>query len=350
MNVLKLLLYPFAVIYNGVMRFRNHLYDIGHKPVFDFDVAVIAVGNLNVGGSGKTPMVEYLVQLLGSRFPTVTLSRGYKRETTGYRIAGKEDTARSIGDEPFQIFRKFGDLVHVAVGEDRVYAIPNILLEFPETRVLILDDALQQRSIRPSLSILLTSFERPFFQDYLLPFGRLRESRSGARRSDVVVVTKCPADLSEEVQRQFRQRIQRHAGDKPVFFTSVSYGDPVPARRDHQPPAERVVLITGIANAEPIKTHCTSRYQILRHFRFADHHRYSRADLEEFERYCQSQTGPVALITTEKDMTKIDCPEFAGFLGRQEWFSLPIRQVFLQDGSKFDTLVAGAVQRAPKHE
>jgi tetraacyldisaccharide 4'-kinase len=160
MNVLKLLLYPFAAIYNGVMRIRNHLYDSGQKPTFSFETAVISVGNLNVGGSGKTPMVEYLIQLLGNRFPTVTLSRGYRRETTGYRIAGSQDTAKSIGDEPFQMYRKFGDVVHVAVGEDRVFAIPNILHEFPDTRVLLLDDALQQRSIHPSLSILLTAADR----------------------------------------------------------------------------------------------------------------------------------------------------------------------------------------------
>ncbi|MBL7850719.1 MAG: tetraacyldisaccharide 4'-kinase [Cyclobacteriaceae bacterium] len=345
MNVLKLLLYPFAAIYNGVMRIRNHLYDSGQKPTFSFETAVISVGNLNVGGSGKTPMVEYLINLLGSRFPTVTLSRGYRRETTGYRIAGSEDTARSIGDEPLQMFRKFGDLVHVAVGEDRVFAIPNILHEFPDTRVLLLDDALQQRSIKPNLSILLTSADRPFYGDYLLPFGRLRESRSGARRADVVVVTKCSEDLEESVQGEMTKRIRRYAGDKPVYFSKISYGELVPMRKG-TPFSGEVILITGIANAGPIESYCAARFSLLHHFRFADHHKYTLANLQELDRFIRRHEKEVVLLTTEKDMAKLDCPEFEEFMARWKWFYLPIRQVFLKDGSKFDAMVLDTVQRA----
>jgi tetraacyldisaccharide 4'-kinase len=276
----------------------------------------------------------------------VTLSRGYGRDTTGYRVAGSEDTARSIGDEPHQLFRKFGKLVHVAVGEDRVYAIPHILMEFPETRVLILDDAFQQRSIRPHLTILVTSLHRPFFRDYLLPFGRLREARSGAVRSDVIVVTKCPPDLSTDAQQEISRRVQRYAGSKPVFFSSESYDEPRPARQGY-PLTDQVVLVTGIANAVSMKSYCTSRFKICRHFQYPDHHRYTRSDLEAVEQFCMGQEGGISVITTEKDMAKLDCPEFGGFLDRVHWFSLPIRQVFLQDGSKFDTTVAAAVERTP---
>lgn len=344
MNLLKLLLYPFAAIYNGVMRVRNHLYDIGHKPSFHFETTVIAVGNLNVGGSGKTPMVEYLVQLLSDRYPTVTLSRGYKRETTGYRIAGGRDTARSIGDEPLQLYRKFGDHIQVAVGEDRVYAIPNILHEFPDTRVLVLDDAMQQRSIRPDMTILLTTFDRPFYRDYVLPFGRLRESRRGAQRADAVVVTKCSRELDPQVQAEMTKRIQRYAGERPVFFAYVDYSDPKPLR-EGTTLTSKVILVTGIANAEPMRKYCTDRFEVLRHFQFADHHRYTTADLQEIEHFCKEQASDLALITTEKDVVKLEAAEFLPFLERWKWFSLPIRQVFVKDGAKFDGLVLEAVNR-----
>ncbi len=345
MNILKLLLYPFAALYNAVMRLRNHLYDIGHKPSFAFQSKVIAVGNLNVGGSGKTPMVEYLVNLLADNHPTVTLSRGYKRETTGFRMAQAGDTAKTIGDEPLQIFRKYGDRIHVAVGEDRVYAIPNILHEYPETKVLLLDDAMQQRSIRPDLTILLTTFERPFYRDYLLPFGRLRESRRGACRADIIVVTKCEGTVDETTTLEMTSRIGRYAGvDKPVFFSAVAYGEPRPARGSGTV-QRKVILVTGIANAEPVKTYCSNRYELVHHFRFADHHRYTAEDLLAIDRLCSSQPDPVSIVTTEKDLVKLDVPEFATYLDRHNWFSLPIHHVFLKDGAKFDALVLDAINR-----
>lgn len=346
MIVLKLLLYPFALIYSGVMRVRNHLYDIGHKPSFDFETTIISVGNLNVGGSGKTPMTEYLIRLLSDKFPTVTLSRGYKRETAGFRMATGNDTAKTIGDEPFQMFRKFGNRVHVAVGEDRVFAIPHILHEFPETQALILDDGYQQRSIRPSLNILLTRFEHPFYDDFILPYGRLREPRSCAARAHVIVVTKCPEGTTDEEQLKIEKGIQKFANGKPVFFTRVEYGQPIPVRKEHAL-TEKVVLVTGIASADQLKEYCDSNFKLVRHFRFADHHRYSEADLREIELACKSQEA-VVVLTTEKDMAKLECPEFTGFLERNAWFSLPIRQVFLKDGSKFDALVLDAVKAATK--
>lgn len=347
MNLLKLLLYPFAALYNGVMRMRNHLYDIGQKPSFTFDTAVIAVGNLNVGGSGKTPMVEYLIQLLAAKFPTVTLSRGYKRKTKGYRMATKEDTAKTIGDEPLQLFRKFGDRIHVAVGEDRVFAIPHILHEHPETRLVLLDDAMQQRSIHPNLTVLVTAFERPFYKDYLLPFGRLRESRSGASRADVIVVTKCSASLDNKTEEEITRLVRRYAGsEKPVYFSSVEYGQPHPLRVGLAP-CNKVVLVTGIANAEPIRSFCQQRFELLRHFRFGDHHRYTKEDLASIEAFCASLTGPVCILTTEKDAVKLDCPEFSGSLDRLNWFSLPIQHTFLKDGAKFDALVLAAINRPP---
>lgn len=342
MNVLKLLLYPFATLYNGVMRLRNHLYDIGQKPSFEFETTVIAVGNLNVGGSGKTPMVEYLIELLGDNHPTVTLSRGYRRETTGYRLATSDDTAGTIGDEPLQLFRKYAKRIRVAVGEDRVFAIPQILQEHPETQVIVLDDAMQQRSIQPHLSILLTTAERPFYKDFLLPFGRLREARSGAARADVIVVTKC-AGADDAYFDEVTANIRKYAGDKPVFFSAVEYGEPLPVRSGSL--GQQVVLVTGIANADTISAYCNANFDVLRHFRFADHHRYTSTDLEEIEHFCAAGGDDVCVLTTEKDMVKLDCPDFSALVNRRNWFSLPIHHVFLRDGAKFDELVLKALDR-----
>ncbi len=346
MNLIKLLLYPFAAIYNGVMRVRNHLYDIGQKPSFHFETSVIAVGNLNVGGSGKTPMVEYLIQLLSKDYPTVTLSRGYKRETSGYRVATAEDTANSIGDEPMQLFQKFGESIHVAVGEDRVFAIPHILQDFPETEVLLLDDAMQQRSIKPNLTILLSTCEHPFFRDYLLPFGRLRESRRGASRADVVVITKCDAALGADEQTSMTARVLQYAGAKPVFFSCIEYGSPQSLLADTAF-SSNVIVVTGIADAAPLLAYCAKRFQVLRHFRFADHHRYTLADLQEIEGFCTAQTGDFAILTTEKDIVKLKVNEFSIYLDKWKWFSLPIKHMFLKDGAKFDELVHKAVKRTP---
>lgn len=343
MNVLKLLLYPFAALYNGVMLLRNHLYDIGQKPSFEFETTVIAVGNLNVGGSGKTPMVEYLIELIGADHPTVTLSRGYRRETTGYRLATSDDTAGTIGDEPLQLFRKYGKRIHVAVGEDRVYAIPQILQEYPDTEVIVLDDAMQQRSIQPNLSILLTTANRPFYKDYLLPFGRLRESRAGASRAGAIVVTKCDPGEDAGTCDEMAANVRKYAGNKPVFFSTIEYGDPTPVRSGSV--GRKVVLVTGIANADTLRNYCDANFQVIRHFRFADHHRYTTKDLEEIDRFCASQGDDVCILTTEKDLVKLDCPDFEPFIIRRNWFSLPIRQVFLRDGANFDALVLNALSR-----
>lgn len=346
MGFLKLLLYPFAALYNLLMRVRNHLYDIGHKPSFVFDTTIIAVGNLNVGGSGKTPMVEYLIDLLAEKYPTVTLSRGYKRETTGYRMATLNDTARTIGDEPLQMLRKFGERIHVAVGEDRVFAIPHILQEHPDTKVVLLDDAMQQRSIRPNLTVLLTTLARPFYRDFLLPFGRLRESRGGSRRADVVVVTKCGIELEEAREQEMTRCIRAYAGEqKPVFFATIGYGEPKPIGKAKEF-ASRVVLVTGIANPDAITAYCEKRFQVVHHFRFADHHRFTLHDLESIDRVCAVQAGAFSLVVTEKDAARLECPEFSPYLERWNWFSLPIRHVFLKDGPKFDELVLHAVNQA----
>jgi len=343
MKIVKLLLVPFAMMYNLATKVRNHLYDIGHKPSFEFDTFVLAVGNLNVGGSGKTPMVEYIIRLLKDRYPLATLSRGYKRRTKGYRIAAQGDTAAQLGDEPMQLQRKFGSEIHVAVGEDRVYAIPHILQEFPETRVIVLDDALQHRSVRPQLTVLVTDYARPFYSDFLLPLGRLREARRGASRVDMIVVTKCPATLSEEEQERMAASIHRYAPGKPVFFTAIQHDEPRAFSRE-QPISKNIVLVSGIARTESLTQFCFSNFTVLHHFRYPDHHRYTQEDLAAIEKYCRQLEQPYSILTTEKDMVKLVQGEFASSMERLPWFFLPIRQVFVKDGLIFDEHILSAVQ------
>ncbi len=342
MKIVKLLLYPFAVLYNLGTRFRNHLYNIGHKASFAFDRTVIVVGNLNVGGSGKTPMIEYLIQLLKDRYAVATLSRGYKRDTTGYRLADETDTAHTIGDEPLQLYRKFGKQVRVVVGENRALAIPHILHDFPETNVILLDDALQHRTVKPQLTILVTEFSNPFYADFVLPFGSLREARVGAARADVIVVTKCPSGLEAEDQAHMTRSIQKYAGPKPVFFAGIRYNGPFPFGKPG-PVATNVIVVSGIAMTRQLTDFCSRDHRILRHFDFPDHHTYTLNDLLNIEHFCNIQTEPFAVLTTEKDMVKLIEPEFRPFLDRWPWFYIPIQQEFLQDGLKFDELISGSI-------
>ena len=345
MKILKLLLYPFAAMYNLGTRMRNHLYDIGQKPSFQFETTIISVGNLNVGGSGKTPMVEYLIQLLKNQYAVVTLSRGYKRATKGYRLAHETDTANLIGDEPMQLLKKFGKEIQVVVGEDRVFAIPNILHEFPKTNVILLDDALQHRSVRPQLSILVTEYAKPFYRDFLLPLGRLRESRQGAHRADIVVITKCHAQLSVAEKQDITESVQRYAGHKPVFFSEIQYGEPQ-VLGNQSSLTGNIILVSGIAKTDPLTSFCHANYTMLKHFKYPDHHRYTSKDLSDIEGFCTQQTEPYSIITTEKDMVKLIGPDLRPYLDRLPWFYMPIRQVFLQDGLKFDSLIFGTLDHA----
>jgi tetraacyldisaccharide 4'-kinase len=335
--MLRLLLFPFSIIYDLITRTRNHLYNIGHKSSFRFDVPIISIGNLNAGGSGKTPMTEYIIHLLSSKYKVATLSRGYGRRSRGFRVATENDSAITIGDEPYQMFLKFGDKVLVTVGEDRAFAIPNILQEAEDVEVILLDDAFQHRSVNPNFSILLTEYNRPFTQDYVLPAGNLRESRSGAARADVVVVTKCPSKADMD---KLTNDISKYAGNKPVFFSTIKYGELIPFG-DLPKPTRKIILVTGIANPHPLYDHLLTRFEIVKHFRFADHHSFIDRDVNDIH-YEADQRSDVGILTTEKDMVRLRA--FASVV-KHPWFYIPIEVEFLKNGSEFDTLVAHQLKR-----
>lgn len=344
MSVFKFLFLPLAWLYHLVTAIRNYLFDIGHFRSFQFEsVAVISVGNLNVGGSGKTPMIEYLIRLLSSHYSIVVLSRGYGRGTSGYRLANDQDTAKTIGDEPFQLYKKYHTTIKIAVGEERALAIPSILNDCPDVQVILLDDAYQHRTVTPDFSILLTDFSNPFYRDFILPVGRLRESRGGAARADVVVITKSP-DISEAVLlQQVKQAIQPYT-EKPIYFSVIDYQQPKPFQSGEL--KNSIVLVSGIANSKPLEDYAKMNYTLIRHFNFNDHHSYTQQEIFTIQQAAIQSNG--VILTTEKDKAKLIAADFAGVMKPALWFEIPVESAFLNRGSEFDALVNQSIDKKLK--
>lgn len=338
MNLFTLLLYPLAVLYDTATRIRNYLFDIGYKRSFEFDTRVVSVGNLTVGGTGKTPMIEYLIRLLKSQYNISTLSRGYGRKSKGFKLASSEDSAKTIGDEPYQFFHKFED-IHVAVGEERAVAIPFILAERPKTELILLDDAFQHRPVKPNFSILLSDYHRPFYNDYLLPAGRLREARKGASRADVVVITKCPESLAEDEQMTISNEVQKYT-TAPVYFSHTEYGSLTPVFSTDSVSSLHVILFSGLASSKHFSKYVRSKYQVIEEVSFGDHHDYTITDIENLVALKKKHLNKdVCFVTTEKDMVKLLSPEIKSVFSSNAVFYLPIETKFLKDGQNFDTMV-----------
>ncbi len=343
MPLRQILLLPFSVLYDVATRLRNHLYNIGSKPVIHFETIMISVGNLAVGGTGKSPMVEYLVRLLKDQYKVATLSRGYGRKTKGFMMATDQATAASIGDEPMQFFRKFKDEAIIAVGEERAEAVPEILFQNPDVEVIVLDDAYQHRKVERDLNILLTVYDNPFFKDYVLPAGRLREARIGAQRADVVVVTKCSSALSEMEKASYIQSIRKYSkADVPVFFSNVRYENPQPIYGKVGEPAGRAVLISGLANAGHFERYAQNKYKILQHLAFGDHHHYTLKDVLHIKEQFTVLGGDF-ILTTEKDMVKLLTPEIQAVLGELPIYYVPIYTYILDQEEAFKEIVLNSV-------
>ena len=343
MIILRILLFPFAILYDAVTRFRNHLFDLGNKPSFEFDTNVIAVGNLSVGGTGKTPMIEYLIRLLSKQYKLTTLSRGYGRKTKGFRIANGSDSPKSLGDEPFQLFNKFKD-VHVAVGEERALAIPEIIHNVEGNELILLDDAYQHRYVKPNLNILLTDYSEPFYNDFVLPSGRLREARKGADRADIVIVTKCPDALNDQKMLEVSSQITRYSRKNvPIFFSKVLYADPI-AITKNTIWNENIILFTGLANNNSIVNYIDQKYTLIDTLTFSDHHNYTESDFNKLKSVYESNK-PCILLTTEKDMVKLISPEIKVKIDSLPLFYLPIKTEFLKNGEVFDELVLNSIER-----
>ncbi len=343
MILLRILLFPFSLLYYLITQIRNRLYDLKFTPSVKFDLPVICVGNLTVGGTGKTPMIEHLIRMLQNNYKVATLSRGYARQTKGIIIAAASDNARTLGDEPFQFYSKFGKRITVAVGEERALAIPTILQEHPETQIILLDDGFQHRKVTPGFSVLLTDYFRPFYKDFLLPSGRLRESRGSANRADVIVVTKCPLEISEDEMISIEKSIRNYA-EKPVFFTNIRYGRPTPFLNTSSSPTQEVVLVTGIGNPKPLVTFVKQNYTLLKHIAFNDHHTYTEHDIESLI-VLRNGNANLSFITTEKDKVKLDVPQFQDLVKGLPLFYIPIEVDFIKGGKDFDEIVLNMVKR-----
>lgn len=303
MKFIRAIFFPFSVLYAWVMQARNRQFDNGQRTQTDFDRVIISVGNLSVGGTGKTPTIEFLIQILKERVNLATVSRGYGRKTRGFRIANDSDSASTIGDEPLQFYRKFGKEVKVAVCEERILAIPSLLMEDDELKVFLLDDAFQHRKVARDLDIMLSDYNHPFYKDYVLPTGNLRESRIGAKRADAIIITKCPQVLSDNEKGLIEGEVRKYNEEAPIYFSNIKYL-PVRSVFKNLKAPRRVVLLTGVAKAEPIANHLSKTHSIEKHLEYADHYNFRERDLLSIGKTVKA-LGIKALVTTEKDMVRL---------------------------------------------
>jgi tetraacyldisaccharide 4'-kinase len=346
----NILLYPVSLLYGLITDFRNFLYDIGILQTREFAFPVICVGNITVGGTGKTPHTEYLVDLLRKDFKVATLSRGYKRKSKGFLIATSSSTVNDIGDEPFQISRKFHDIL-VSVDKNRVHGVQKILDDYQDTEVIILDDGFQHRSLTPGFSILLSDYNRLIMRDYLLPFGDLRETKGNIRRADMILITKCPENISAIERRLIVKEINKSSYQN-LYFTSFKYSPPVPLFKENEIEVTQgsgcgVVLVTGIANPQPLKENLQLNYSEIIHLSFPDHYNFTEKDLKTIsDAFMSLKSKTRYLFTTEKDAVRLR--EFINIAEpiRSAFFYVPIGIYFLnEDKDEFDNLIIDYVRK-----
>ena len=342
----RILLFPLAIVYWFIILIRNKLYDTQILGSASFGLPLICVGNLSVGGTGKSPMVELLVRNLKDDFKVATLSRGYKRKTKGYALADEHSSALEIGDEPMQFKLKFPG-VPVAVGEERLDAISQLLHDKPDTQCIILDDAFQHRALKAGLNILLSEYKNLFTRDFYLPTGDLRDLKSSYKRADIIVVTKCDTDLSENECNQIRDEIGL-LSKQHIFFTANKYGDlyhlTSKEKRFRSLSETEVLLVTGIANPQPLKDllieHAEAYYMLY----YPDHHIFTIDDWKDIKkRFDKIETKEKIILTTEKDAVRL--AKFGEQLKDVPLFVIPLEHHFLFNGSdRFMSLVKGFIK------
>ncbi|GGA80065.1 tetraacyldisaccharide 4'-kinase [Flavobacterium palustre] len=330
MNLLRKILFPFAILYGLVTAIRNFLFDKGILKSYAFDLPIIAVGNLSVGGTGKTPQIEYLIRLLSTKYRVATLSRGYKRKSEGFVLADANVNAEILGDEPFQFFQKFPN-IQVAVDANRKNGIEQLLSKNPKPEVILLDDAYQHRKVKAGFYILLTAYGDIYADDFMLPTGNLRESRSGAQRADVVVVTKCPPGLSGAEQLLIKNKLKL-AENQQLYFSYIAYDDCIYSENNKielsEIKEEQKLLLAGIAKPEPFFSYLKNTNDVC--LTFPDHHHFSENDIQEIIIKAQESI----IITTEKDYVRLK-----GSLPEEQLFYLPIQSSFLSGANQFDKTI-----------
>ena len=350
-----ILLYPLALFFGAATRIRNFLYNTGVLKSYKFDIPVICVGNITVGGTGKTPHTEYLVRLLKHEYRVAVLSRGYKRKSRGFRLADPSASVNVLGDEPLQIFRKFPD-IKVAVDRDRVHGVRTLLKDPDNMQVIILDDGFQHRRLTPGLTILLTDYNRLMIKDHLLPYGELRESRLAMYRADIILITKSPADLPP-IQRRIIAKEMDKAAYQNIYFTAFEYGKQVPVFQESVRPENDnstgdtnkcgILLVTGIANPAPLMEHLEKEYEEIIHLIFPDHHKYTEKDIASIsENFKMLKSDEKRVLTTEKDAVRF--MEFTNIAEplRNVFYYVPVGIQFLNDDQdEFNNLILKYVRK-----
>lgn len=338
MNFLRKILFPVAFVYWIVTWMRNYFYD---KQIFkskSFDLPIIAVGNLSVGGTGKTPQIEYLIRLLQDNFKVATLSRGYKRETNGFVLANNSTTVKEIGDEPFQFFTKFPK-IKVAVDANRINGITQLLKLENKPEIILLDDAFQHRKVKAGFYILLTTYSELFCDDFILPFGNLREPSSGKKRANMIIVTKCPSDISELAMSEVKKKLDV---DVPVFFSKIVYDELVYSEVKPIKTAEikltEKTIITGIAKPFPFISHLKKENDLV--LEFSDHHNFTKKEIDNIKELAKNKT----IITTEKDFMRLK-----GSLSKEQLFYLPIKSAFLKEADVLDKIILDYVGKSSRN-
>jgi tetraacyldisaccharide 4'-kinase len=340
MNLLRKILFPFAILYGFITSIRNFLFDTGILKSYSFDLPVIAVGNLSVGGTGKTPQIEYLIRLLSDKYKVATLSRGYKRQSEGFVLANSTSDAVQLGDEPFQFYQKFKS-IQVAVDVDRKNGIVQLLSNSNAPEVILLDDAFQHRKVKAGFYILLTSYGDLYCNDFMLPTGNLRESRSGVQRANVVIVTKCPSDLSIVEQNNIKKQL-RLSSNQSLFFTFIEYDDVVYSEKETLKVQEiksiSKVLLAGIAKPESFFAHLKQENDEC--LTFPDHHHFSESELLEIKEKAKDKI----IVTTEKDYVRMK-----GSMLSEQLYFLPIKSSFLSDADDFDKNILNYVGQSTRN-
>jgi tetraacyldisaccharide 4'-kinase len=331
------------------------MYNTGILKSVEFKIPVICIGNIAVGGTGKTPHTEYIAELLKQYFKVAILSRGYKRESKGFRIASSSSNISEIGDEPLQIFRKYPDLM-VTVDRDRVSGVKKILEAAPETEVILLDDGYQHRGLTPGLSILLSDFAKPFVRDHMMPYGTLRESFDNMYRADIILITKTPENLSP-IQRRLIVKEFNKSPYQNLYFTSLKYDSPIPVfnnmgkMESHFKLSKNtncgIVLIAGIANPQPFKEYLQKYFSEITHLSFPDHYKFRDKDILSItSAFNNLKSEEKYLFTTEKDAVRLQ--EFSNFdeAIRSLFYYIPVGIHFLNsDKEEFDNTIVEYVRK-----
>ncbi|PJA09503.1 MAG: tetraacyldisaccharide 4'-kinase [Flavobacteriales bacterium CG_4_10_14_0_2_um_filter_32_8] len=332
-KILNILLFPFSLFYGSIVYFRNKLYDWNILTAKEFNFPVISVGNLAMGGVGKTPHVEYLINLLKNDFRVATLSRGYKRTTSGFYLADNHSTSIDLGDEPLQFKNKFENLI-VAVDEKRVSGINKLKELHPEINVILLDDAYQHRSVTPGINILVTDFSNLYINDTIVPSGRLREWAFGSKRADIIIVSKTSAVLSPIDKRRIKESLNPEDYQK-IYFSYLKYGEITPFTEAAKNLTDTIgnnfsiLLLTGIAKAGLLFYKLYHEFNIVEHFKFADHHNYTESDVIIIkERFKNLFGNNKIIITTEKDIMRLSLPKIKDLIQDIPIFYIPIEICF----------------------